>query len=969
MRLAAPSNHERCTRHEVRKTGKKKVKAVVRALKGVNTTPKTPGRQLPANLLNNTFTSPAGPPPHPSTRPTPQVSTNIGSIAAGDATAEQIEGEQFESTQKKGNASEETSPITIPGTASRLGTGDPLVQDERWDSGEVTTYGSFIPSPSSRTGPIGPPSLELPGPALPPEEDAFAKHNRAWRKGHFPQNPHTTPLSQQLAANTGDAYHVGKTQSTGKLESSQLLPKHKRFLRPHRSVSTPHHGSSGLRPRLLRRMFSASNPNTPNGDVPLEAYKIYDEKMADFYSFLDSELLKVDEFYKMKEAHSNKRLQSLRDQLHEMRDRRIQEIRHEQEVKRQAREHQDRVDRGLSEAGQDPSKANQSAMSTVARYFQPIERALGLGPARIGKTSRALQKLGSPSEPHPSYPPGSNRPESWRDFSRRPERDDIPHRAAKRKLKLALQEFYRGLELLKSFALLNRTAFRKINKKYDKAVKARPTQRYMTEKVNKSWFVQSEVLDHQLVAVEDLYARYFERGNHKVAVGKLRSKTSKNADYTGSVFRNGMLLAGAAVFGIQGIVYAGEHLNDPNSKIRIDTGYLLQLPCLLLFILGLCIWLNFFMSGANAMFLYWPVILIGLSAIILFLPAPILYHRSREWWAYSNFRLLLAGLYPVEFRDFFLGDMYCSQTYSMGVAVWDLAMDWSLCNPYAEYPFLRDVLGYKRPQVYYLAMIIDPILRFNWIFYAIFANNFQHSAVLSFLVALSEVCRRGIWSLFRVENEHCTNVGRFRASRDVPLPYELPSPRSSISPTEGANRTPEQEPTPIQRRHTYADIDGAGSTALEAQPSPGTGTPRLRRRATLAESDTPIIRGIARIGTAMNQAHAQDFEKKRTNVMTTPGGVEGLERSPHYGGQTVGGDESSDEEEDEDEFARREAEEIVEEESGRVENGEDDSGAIEHPRRSERREEREERQREEEANERDMLGVQDVLERRRSAVD
>lgn len=33
-----------------------------------------------------------------------------------------------------------------------------------------------------------------------------------------------------------------------------------------------------------------------------------------------------------------------------------------------------------------------------------------------------------------------------------------------------------------------------------------------------------------------------------------------------------------------------------------------------------------------------------------------------------QWRLLLAGLYPVEFRDFFLGDMYCSQTYAMGVS-------------------------------------------------------------------------------------------------------------------------------------------------------------------------------------------------------------------------------------------------------------------------------------------------------------
>jgi xenotropic and polytropic retrovirus receptor 1 len=30
--------------------------------------------------------------------------------------------------------------------------------------------------------------------------------------------------------------------------------------------------------------------------------------------------------------------------------------------------------------------------------------------------------------------------------------------------------------------------------------------------------------------------------------------------------------------------------------------------------------------------------------------------------------LLLAGLYPVEFRDFFLGDMYCSLTYFTAVS-------------------------------------------------------------------------------------------------------------------------------------------------------------------------------------------------------------------------------------------------------------------------------------------------------------
>jgi len=81
-------------------------------------------------------------------------------------------------------------------------------------------------------------------------------------------------------------------------------------------------------------------------------------------------------------------------------------------------------------------------------------------------------------------------------------------------------------------------------------------------------------------------------------------------------------------------------------------------------------------------------------------------------------------------------------------------MDWSLGDPTNK--FLRSTLGYKRKWMYYAAIVIDPILRFNWIFYAIFPIELQHSAVLSFLIAFSEVCRRGMWTLFRVENEHCT---------------------------------------------------------------------------------------------------------------------------------------------------------------------------------------------------------------------
>lgn len=71
-------------------------------------------------------------------------------------------------------------------------------------------------------------------------------------------------------------------------------------------------------------------------------------------------------------------------------------------------------------------------------------------------------------------------------------------------------------------------------------------------------------------------------------------------------------------------------------------------------------------------------------------------------------------------------------------------------------------------------MIIDPIIRFNWIFYFAAPMQFQHSSLVSFFVALSEVFRRGMWLIFRIENEHCTNIIQARVTREVRLPYHMP---------------------------------------------------------------------------------------------------------------------------------------------------------------------------------------------------
>ncbi|THD00369.1 hypothetical protein EYZ11_000096 [Aspergillus tanneri] len=181
-----------------------------------------------------------------------------------------------------------------------------------------------------------------------------------------------------------------------------------------------------------------------------------------------------------------------------------------------------------------------------------------------------------------------------------------------------------------------------------------------------------------------------------------------------------------------------------------------------------------------------------------------------------------------------LNAVYCS--------VWDLAMDWSLGNP---------------PWVYYVAMGLNVIVRFNWIFYAIFTKDIQHSAVLSFAVSFAEICRRGVWTIFRVENEHCTNVLLFRASRDVPLPYEVPSPQEETDrPSEAQSH--EQTTTAVQQ----PSIDVEHGT-----PS----TPGASLRA----------RGISRVGTMLASAHAQDFERRKRPDQMSPASVSrGTAESP-----------------------------------------------------------------------------------------
>ncbi|XP_042496246.1 phosphate transporter PHO1 homolog 3-like [Macadamia integrifolia] len=103
---------------------------------------------------------------------------------------------------------------------------------------------------------------------------------------------------------------------------------------------------------------------------------------------------------------------------------------------------------------------------------------------------------------------------------------------------------------------------------------------------------------------------------------------------------------------------------------------------------------------------------------------------------------------------------------------WDLVIDWGLLQRKSKNRWLRDKLLISHKSVYFGVMILNVLLRFAWLQTVLnFQVSFLHRQALIFIVASLEIIRRGIWNFFRLENEHLNNVGKYRAFKSVPLPF------------------------------------------------------------------------------------------------------------------------------------------------------------------------------------------------------
>lgn len=717
--------------------------------------------------------------------------------------------------------------------------------------------------------------------------------------------------------------------------------------------------------------------------TPKQALESFEHEKKEFKVWLDTELAKVELFFKDKEQDVYERFLILEDQLYQLKE-------HRNHIIRERKNHIKGIRSNQTKDINVYNKVNELAFHTKSAFFSLNRFDLPSLPSTVflKKLQGRRNKDGdikmdpTSSEFDPNYfenrirngmstgrgsidtlndgsmsslPSANNsmvdlseassfrqpqqpqteemvRKRRKRDYVRKHQSFGVPFLFARKQLKEAMLEHYRSLILLRSYKVLNRTAFRKITKKFDKLTNSNISGDYMKMLDKETYFLTSDILDNLIFQTEELFISFFdpESTDRKQSLEKLKSiayalnnNEMRLSSYYLEFFTSGLFLGFSIPLFVLGI-YTGLHriLNNEFPEgvylLQIYGGFFLLNLMILLFAVDLIIFdafkINYkfifelniataldykqfwvipsFSFALLSVLLWfsmndfwhdefpgrdWPWIFFGVMLIIFLWPFNQFYLSSRRWLQNALWRLFLSGLYPVEFRDFFLGDLLCSVTYTMGnisfffclyanhwngivsgspgndvcgssksramgffsslpsifrflqcgrryadsgdmfphlanmckygvstiyycllsvyridrtqrnkaafiafatinsifTATWDIVMDFSLLQVGSKNWLLRDNLFYKRPIYYYFAMILDVILRFQWIFYAFFSNQIQQLAATSFLIAFAEIFRRIVWVLFRMENEHCTNVTLFRASKDTPLPYAI----------------------------------------------------------------------------------------------------------------------------------------------------------------------------------------------------
>ncbi|KAF7316200.1 Signal transduction protein [Mycena indigotica] len=477
----------------------------------------------------------------------------------------------------------------------------------------------------------------------------------------------------------------------------------------HRSTTMPASiGSSARRTASFTRMFSSSNSRLsrritllvggqkphPYSDLPLrELLPLLSPLELAFFTTLDAEVEKIEKFYVAREHDMKLLTNLLEQQLAELDEhRKLFNAAHSVGAWSTALNAnallklKTRLQDGVAETASSKDKGkgvyNGSSKAAETPAFSTSNLSLPEQTTATGAHTPGTAQL------HPS------------DFH-----------DAKHKLRKAVMEHYRGLEMLQNYRILNLTGIRKALKKFQKITKISAQKAYNSEKVEKTTFASAEEnLKVMMDKMEAMYAIRFTHGDKKKALERLRLGPMHKSHHV-STFWSGLLVGLAlpalasglyysyqqatrdaipgwdalllvyatflipVVFsflvGINVLIWSNTRINyvfifEFDLRTRMDHREYFEIPSLLFAALCGAFWLSFAQIGAPSVDpTIWPLVWLGFAGVIMLDPLPLIFKPSRWWFLRSLGKLMTSGTRPVEFADFWMGDQFCSLVFSL----------------------------------------------------------------------------------------------------------------------------------------------------------------------------------------------------------------------------------------------------------------------------------------------------------------
>ncbi|KAK7841428.1 phosphate transporter pho1 like protein 3 [Quercus suber] len=270
-------------------------------------------------------------------------------------------------------------------------------------------------------------------------------------------------------------------------------------------------------------------------------------------------------------------------------------------------------------------------------------------------------------------------------------------------------------------------------KKYDKITLRNASKSYV-KMVDNSSLGSSDEITKLMERVEATFIKHFSNSNRTKGMKILRPKAMRERH--GTTFTTGFL-AGCTVALILALILIIRALNVMDKPEATN-------------LFGFIV-LHMIMYAANIFF--WRRYRVNYSFIFGFKQGPEL--------GYREILLLSFGLAVLALASVLLN--------------LDMEMDPNT-KDYGTYTELLPLNLVTLPD-FFLAdqltsQVLNVLLRFAWMQTVLgFQVSFLHKNSLIAIVASLEIIRRGIWNFFRLENEHLNNVGKYRAFKFVPLPF------------------------------------------------------------------------------------------------------------------------------------------------------------------------------------------------------